>query len=126
LHSRSTHRPPTSAALRCFSFLSSSSPSPPRDLPSFPTRRSSDLKRLGDSNGDRYCICARHYGVGRQKCTNAVKGLFIGVSDYRRSEEHTSELQSRFDLVCRLLLEKKKKYVQGRHTRVLDHWHSIG
>src|SRR5207249_10257831 len=28
--------------------------------------------------------------------------------DYSRSEEHTSELQSRFDLVCRLLLEKKK------------------
>src|SRR5699024_11989496 len=27
---------------------------------------------------------------------------------YQRSEEHTSELQSRFDLVCRLLLEKKK------------------
>src|SRR5207249_12229492 len=30
-------------------------------------------------------------------------------ADARRSEEHTSELQSRFDLVCRLLLEKKKK-----------------
>src|SRR5699024_11230797 len=30
--------------------------------------------------------------------------------DYR-SEEHTSELQSRFDLVCRLLLEKKKKII---------------
>src|SRR5699024_237564 len=29
----------------------------------------------------------------------------------RRSEEHTSELQSRFDLVCRLLLEKKKKSI---------------
>src|SRR5699024_11822956 len=28
---------------------------------------------------------------------------------WARSEEHTSELQSRFDLVCRLLLEKKKK-----------------
>src|SRR5438067_6331895 len=28
---------------------------------------------------------------------------------YPRSEEHTSELQSRFDLVCRLLLEKKKQ-----------------
>src|SRR5207249_10077710 len=28
---------------------------------------------------------------------------------FNRSEEHTSELQSRFDLVCRLLLEKKKK-----------------
>src|SRR5207249_7440892 len=29
--------------------------------------------------------------------------------DATRSEEHTSELQSRFDLVCRLLLEKKKR-----------------
>src|SRR5699024_12843083 len=29
--------------------------------------------------------------------------------DRARSEEHTSELQSRFDLVCRLLLEKKKR-----------------
>src|SRR5438067_10340321 len=33
-----------------------------------------------------------------------------------RSEEHTSELQSRFDLVCRLLLEKKKKLI----TYILD------
>src|SRR5699024_11627035 len=33
-----------------------------------------------------------------------------------RSEEHTSELQSRFDLVCRLLLEKKKKKYQRRTT----------
>src|SRR2546422_7950199 len=32
-----------------------------------------------------------------------------------RSEEHTSELQSRLHLVCRLLLEKKKKYTQRRH-----------
>src|SRR5438067_13576196 len=30
-----------------------------------------------------------------------------------RSEEHTSELQSRFDLVCRLLLEKKKKTIKN-------------
>src|SRR5207249_11989000 len=37
-----------------------------------------------------------------------------------RSEEHTSELQSRFDLVCRLLLEKKKKtkkqHAQQKHN----------
>src|SRR2546421_9102725 len=32
-----------------------------------------------------------------------------------RSEEHTSELQSRSDLVCRLLLEKKKKKKTSRH-----------
>src|SRR6266576_6199408 len=36
----------------------------------------------------------------------------------RRSEEHTSELQSRRDLVCRLLLEKKKKYNKSKlHNR---------
>src|SRR5699024_11983150 len=34
---------------------------------------------------------------------------YAGYSAWRRSEEHTSELQSRFDLVCRLLLETKKK-----------------
>src|SRR5438132_6287147 len=32
-----------------------------------------------------------------------------------RSEEHTSELQSHSDLVCRLLLEKKKKKIQHQH-----------
>src|SRR2546430_11445967 len=33
-----------------------------------------------------------------------------------RSEEHTSELQSQSNLVCRLLLEKKKRRLQGRST----------
>src|SRR2546422_6752847 len=33
-----------------------------------------------------------------------------------RSEEHTSELQSRLHLVCRLLLEKKKKSIRRKHT----------
>src|SRR5699024_11743859 len=37
------------------------------------------------------------------------KGTYEAVDYIDRSEEHTSELQSRFDLVCRLLLEKKKK-----------------
>src|SRR5207249_11780507 len=38
-------------------------------------------------------------------------GLGVALDEVKlaRSEEHTSELQSRFDLVCRLLLEKKKK-----------------
>src|SRR5699024_12085665 len=35
-------------------------------------------------------------------------GVFHRGASKLRSEEHTSELQSRFDLVCRLLLEKKK------------------
>src|SRR5690625_5454634 len=37
----------------------------------------------------------------------------------RRSEEHTSELQSRFDLVCRLLLEKKKKKKHPKEQGIL-------
>src|SRR5204863_8649417 len=45
---------------------------------------------------------AAHVDVGADKCHD-IRGLVV------RSEEHTSELQSRRDLVCRLLLEKKKK-----------------
>src|SRR5699024_11341417 len=41
-------------------------------------------------------------GVGRKKVSEVSAGDI-------RSEEHTSELQSRFDLVCRLMLQKKKK-----------------
>src|SRR5256885_12759967 len=40
--------------------------------------------------------------------------LFLVV---RRSEEHTSELQSPCNLVCRLLLEKKQNYDEGHHPR---------
>src|SRR2546430_8726596 len=44
-----------------------------------------------------------------------VVGLDLGSGDRaRRSEEHTSELQSQSNLVCRLLLEKKKKAVRLR------------
>src|SRR2546422_7992289 len=42
-------------------------------------------------------------------------------SEAIRSEEHTSELQSRLHLVCRLLLEKKKKNVKlSRHIRITE------
>src|SRR5206468_10968774 len=39
---------------------------------------------------------------------STAKNCFFGEPFFLRSEEHTSELQSRSDLVCRLLLEKKK------------------
>src|SRR5699024_11702821 len=45
-----------------------------------------------------------HYTIYK----NGTKTSHIKLPMYGRSEEHTSELQSRFDLVCRLLLEKKK------------------
>src|SRR5207253_9012021 len=41
--------------------------------------------------------------------SNAIPELWIWAAMVGRSEEHTSELQSRGHLVCRLLLEKKKK-----------------
>src|SRR3712207_6951582 len=51
--------------------------------------------------------------VGHQAVRRRVRGVLGGVPallvQRRRSEEHTSELQSRQYLVCRLLLEKKKK-----------------
>src|SRR5437773_10080836 len=49
-----------------------------------------------------------HHAVGRRlaELTGAESGLI--TSGAARSEEHTSELQSHHDLVCRLLLEKKK------------------
>src|SRR5437588_2593839 len=42
----------------------------------------------------------------------------VGLGPLARSEEHTSELQSHSDLVCRLLLEKKKKKTQSTHKTV--------
>src|SRR5207249_11143616 len=76
---------------------------PPRALHSFPTRRSSDLThgvRLDQFYPTPAAVDPYHLA------RRAAFGDYIPPS---RSEEHTSELQSRFDLVCRLLLEKKKK-----------------
>src|SRR2546422_3864657 len=44
-------------------------------------------------------------GESGGRLSNLMQGIDLGM----RSEEHTSELQSRLHLVCRLLLEKKKK-----------------
>src|SRR5207249_5546626 len=50
----------------------------------------------------------------------SVATLMTMRNNHVRSEEHTSELQSRFDLVCRLLLEKKKKPNKKLHILKLD------
>src|SRR5699024_12728417 len=89
-----------------------------RDLHSFPTRRSSDLlatsgdNRLGGDDFDNKITqwmldeFRKAEGVDLSKDKMALQRLKEAAE--KRSEEHTSELQSRFDLVCRLLLEKKK------------------
>src|SRR5690349_23340837 len=50
-----------------------------------------------------------HVAVDHQRCVRRRVDIRRRVAHGDRSEEHTSELQSRRDLVCRLLLEKKKK-----------------
>src|SRR5207253_10851144 len=89
-----------------------------RDLHSFPTRRSSDLiprtscapfatRRSGPSTRTRRASsCPAAAGTApRPVRGRRAEPPRVGR---RRSEEHTSELQSRGHLVCRLLLEKKK------------------
>src|SRR5699024_11568161 len=97
-----------------------------RDRHSFPTRRSSDLDFLqGESGSGTYTVLkVPHHGSDGAATeafleqNNARYALISAGKDnpyghpgekLLRSEEHTSELQSRFDLVCRLLLEKKKR-----------------
>src|SRR5438270_3972825 len=75
----------------------------PRDLHSFPTRRSSDLVLLlTEEDFSRYIAATG----GRP---DGVTANSASLEVTPRSEEHTSELQSQSNLVCRLLLEKKKK-----------------
>src|SRR5437870_11349234 len=59
------------------------------------------LGEIWDSLGDQRLLVHRHVG------SNAEQHRDAAVVDSARSEEHTSELQSRGHLVCRLLLEKK-------------------
>src|SRR5437588_4873774 len=54
---------------------------------------------------------ARHRGAGHRREPHRLR---------LRSEEHTSELQSHSDLVCRLLLEKKKKTKKNKPARNKD------
>src|SRR5436309_8898112 len=85
-----------------------------RALHSFPTRRSSDLDAVAcliaaDHARDAAVLTAalKRWRVAIGEASRAV-GYSLPVCVAVRSEEHTSELQSRENLVCRLLLEKKK------------------
>src|SRR5438105_3861075 len=87
----------------------------PRDLHSFPTRRSSDLIVMWtvDTVGWKGATADE---IVQRSLELAEPGA-IYVMHVGRSEEHTSELQSRVDLVCRLLLEKKKKKRRSDRVR---------
>src|SRR5690606_41989039 len=93
-----------------------------RHLLSFPTRRSSDLWPPSSSirlyrRKTASCIDAKSSWPWTLLMMNRRYRFLAGFplskttmpATFSRSEEHTSELQSRENLVCRLLLEKKKK-----------------
>src|SRR5699024_12676423 len=93
-------------------------------LYSFPTRRSSDLLNFPDYFPGKPVSLPKNFlslrifllfGFPLPKNFSLLLQtpqrawrVNVSVPVVLRSEEHTSELQSRFDLVCRLLLEKKK------------------
>src|SRR5690242_21269130 len=81
-----------------------------RGLHSFPTRRSSDLR-----------VSTASPAIAPPIASDPVSPMKILAGDTGslaiRSEEHTSELQSHVNLVCRLLLEKKKKALSSAHSR---------
>src|SRR5690349_21981762 len=79
-----------------------------RDLHSFPTRRSSDLELAALDSTQRQQLLADLPEHKRAEMTLLIAEAEPMIAGKLRSEEHTSELQSRRDLVCRLLLEKKK------------------
>src|SRR5690606_40347946 len=93
----------------------------PRAALSFPTRRSSDLTCTPPGYGRRHkggwllpgAAGSWSTTSGNRPLLCTGKGLTrtspTGTKVRKRSEEHTSELQSRENLVCRLLLEKKKQ-----------------
>src|SRR5207248_7608741 len=62
------------------------------------------------AHGRAIAVSLRYYG-------GSDGGEVKNVAPVQRSEEHTSELQSPYDLVCRLLLEKKKKKTATIHRK---------
>src|SRR5437870_8499989 len=94
-------------------------------LHSFPTRRSSDLLEVNPRASRTVPFVSKATGVPLAKIAAQVitgrklkqLGATVERVPHFRSEEHTSELQSRGHLVCRLLLEKKKTL----HTQHFDY-----
>src|SRR2546425_3420658 len=86
-------------------------PYPP--LSRFCTAAKTRLRELRLNCGNGFvtiCECGEWNGQG---CTYGLKENVVRCVTESRSEEHTSELQSLAYLVCRLLLEKKKKHTKN-------------
>src|SRR5260370_17755889 len=69
--------------------------------------RSINVELIGDDHGEMSLYPLTDFGILGHDGDDAVSR---DAKECGRSEEHTSELQSHLNLVCRLLLEKKKMY----------------
>src|SRR5438132_6701834 len=78
----------------------------------FRSNTSPSARRSASRRGDCPPVCRKRRPSCLRQRHQPVPESAAGRSDRTRSEEHTSELQSHSDLVCRLLLEKKKKKKQ--------------
>src|SRR2546430_10163380 len=66
-------------------------------------------------------VSGRRVRISANRARPSIPGILMSVTTASRSEEHTSELQSQSNLVCRLLLEKKNKLEQrGIALKTLD------
>src|SRR5439155_25984128 len=99
--------------LLLFSFFFFSTIRQPPSSTLFPTRRSSDLSGSPPKRSIHHCCNSSAAPLLRSSCASLRPNSSARV----RSEEHTSELQSRGHLVCRLLLEKKKRFREYRSLR---------
>src|SRR5204862_5244798 len=91
---------------------------PPPTSTLFPSRRSSDLIEDGETSlSGRKLELAIPSEAGKLVREDERPWRKPAGDVTNRSEEHTSELQSRRDLVCRLLLEKKKKKKKKRKNQ---------
>src|SRR5690242_21433268 len=96
-----------------------------RDLHSFPTRRSSDLAislTQTAAEAANSLNCTLTVPANPLSAAGLATAWQLGdgctMTNASRSEEHTSELQSHVNLVCRLLLEKKKNLAKEILTNV--------
>src|SRR5207244_12967603 len=104
--------PSVSPSSVCLSYFSVTTFRSPRHLPSFPTRRSSDLSTLRPARRWSEGPGRARWPATSRSGTCRTPGPAPAAPERDldvRSEEHTSELQSPDHLVCRLLLEKKKR-----------------
>src|SRR2546429_4646151 len=79
--------------------------------------RSTTVENRVGQIGDLLDLTAPKVGIRMPQLADKILARASGVAiGGKRSEEHTSELQSRLHLVCRLLLEKKKSNTEMTHS----------